>query len=154
MQIFCVMYKNIFMAWKCTERLLPGSACRSKRIAAQCFCTGSKSPALPVCPAAAVPPPAGKTEACRTPEEECECMAARRTKSWPVHTGGGRPALHCPWPVGSCPGCTEDLGCQRYHWLSFRQTILLLDQLYTVTCPTDETSDMKPFRNCSGKKID
>lgn len=111
--------------------LLPGSACRSKHIAVQCFCTGSKSPALPVCPVAAVPPPAGKTEVFHTPEEDCECMAARRTKGWPVHTGGGRPALHCPWPVGSCPGCTEDLGCQRYHWLSFRQTIFLL--LYRVT---------------------
>lgn len=127
----------IYSMKKQRKGLLPGSACKSKHIAAQCFCTGSKSPALPVCPVAAVPPPAGKTKVCRTPEGDCECMAARRMKGWPVHTEGGRPVLHCPWPVRSCPGCTEDLGMSKTpRVIFFRQTILfplLFDQLYTVT---------------------
>lgn len=80
----------------------------------QCFYTGSGRPAPPACPAAAAPRPAGSTEVCRTPVVDCGCMGARVTLDWPSRTAGAGPALHCPWPARSGPGCTEDLRRRGY----------------------------------------
>lgn len=83
----------------------------------QCFYTGSEHPALPVCPGAAAPRPVGSTVACRTPEVDCGCTAARLKQGWPAHTAGGGPASRCPSPAGSGPGCTEDLRNRSYSQL-------------------------------------
>lgn len=97
-----------------TEQHSPESVCKNKHIVEQCFCTGSEHPESPACHAAAAHPAAGRREACRTPEEGCECREARRRQGRPAHIAGGEPESRCPWPVEFCPGCTEDLR-HRHH---------------------------------------
>ena len=111
--------------WVCGDCIcLPVPVCRSRRIDVQCFYTGSEHPALPVCPAAAPPRPAGSKVVCHTPEEDCGYMAASLKQGWPAHTAGGGPASRCPWPVGSGPGCTEDLRQRSYIQLQDNKIVL------------------------------
>lgn len=94
----------------CVDCLCPPvPVCRSRRTDVQCFYTGSGRPALPVCPAAAAPRPAGSTEVCRTPVEDCGYTEARMMQGLLSRTASGGPASRCPWPAGSGPDCTEDL---------------------------------------------
>ncbi len=129
---YCLfLYVSVFcMCVQCIY--LPAPVYRSKRTGVQCFYTGSGCPALPVCPAAAAPRPAGRTAVCHTPEEDCGCTAARVKQGWHAHTAGGRPVSRCPWPVGSCPGCTEDLRHGGYSQ-SRDRTLLWVDWKSSVT---------------------
>lgn len=62
-----------------------------------------------MCPGATPPHPAGSIAVCHIPEEDCGCTAAMVTVGLHAHRAGGGPESRCPWPVGSGPGCTEDL---------------------------------------------
>ena len=103
------IYTYTYLKLNIQDVCLPGAVCRSKHTALQCFYTGSEHHVLPVFLAAAALPPVGRREVCHTPEEDCGCTAARTIQGWLFHTTGAKRALHCPWPEGSCPGCTKDL---------------------------------------------